>query len=323
MATRVLLTVDTELPWRHYAAGAGWRENLALSYEAAGVGVPWQLGRLQRNGLKACFFVDPMPALLYGIEPVRAMVEPILASGQEVQLHLHTFWADLAEGRTANPRFDLTDFGPEEQLRLLSLARDLLVEAGAPSPTAFRSGCFAADSDTLAALKRLGIRYDSSHNGADHPRPSNLPLDPRLVDPTECGGVVEVPVSQIARPGGGLRPAQLCALSWAEMRSALRHADRENHPVVTIVSHSFEMASRDGRRVNQVVRGRFDRLCDFLACNARTMPTVTFAELPPPRLPARSQPLPANRLRTVRRLAEQAIGNTLYERPRVAAMLGL
>ncbi|MGH6659079.1 MAG: polysaccharide deacetylase, partial [Sphingomicrobium sp.] len=76
MATRVLLTVDTELTWRHFAAGADWRENLALSFDPAGVGVPWQLERLARHGLKACFFVDPMPALVYGIEPVRRMVEP-------------------------------------------------------------------------------------------------------------------------------------------------------------------------------------------------------------------------------------------------------
>ena len=41
MATRVLLTVDTELTWRHFSQGAGWRENLALSFDPAGVGVPY------------------------------------------------------------------------------------------------------------------------------------------------------------------------------------------------------------------------------------------------------------------------------------------
>ena len=39
MATRVLLTVDTELAWRHDARGADWRENLSLSDNPAGVGV--------------------------------------------------------------------------------------------------------------------------------------------------------------------------------------------------------------------------------------------------------------------------------------------
>ena len=55
MATRVLLTVDTELTWRHYAAGLSWQESFERCYEAAGVGIPYQLDLLARHGLKACF----------------------------------------------------------------------------------------------------------------------------------------------------------------------------------------------------------------------------------------------------------------------------
>ena len=96
MATRVLITVDTELVWRHHEAGLSWEENFARSYEAAGVGVPYQLRLLAEHGLKACFFVDPMPALLHGLDPVRRMIDPILAAGQEVQLHLDGGRMELA-----------------------------------------------------------------------------------------------------------------------------------------------------------------------------------------------------------------------------------
>ncbi|HEX8640004.1 MAG TPA: polysaccharide deacetylase family protein [Allosphingosinicella sp.] len=319
MATRVLLTIDTELTWRHSAAGVGdWRDNVARSFDPAGVGVPYQLGMLRRHGLKACFFVDPMPALVHGIEPIRAMVQPILAAGQEVQLHLHSFWADLAAGRES-PRFELTGFDQEEQLAIIARARALLIEAGAPPPIAFRSGSYAADERTLAALRQLGLRYDSSHNGAEHPWPSALPLEPALVDPIDCEGVVELPVSQIRRRDGGLRPFQICALSSQEMRAALGHAATNNHPVVTIVSHSFELASRDGRRVNALVRGRFHALCSFLAKNRESMPTAAFAELPPFAPRVRSEPLPARGARTLRRMAEQAWGNARYERPTTLA----
>ena len=312
MATRVLLTIDTELTWRHSARGAGWRDNFAASFDPAGVGVPYQLEMLRRHGLKACFFVDPMPALIYGPDPVRAMLEPILAAGQEVQLHLHSFWHDLVGDRVDSPRFELTGFDAEEQRALIATARDLLVEAGAPAPVAFRSGSYAADLATIAALDSLGLRFDSSHNGADHPWPSALPLDPALIDPVEIGRVIEVPVTQIRR-GEGLRPFQICALSIQEMEAALRHADRRNHPVVTIVGHSFELASRDGRRVNALVRGRFDRLCSFLEAHAADMPTATFAELGDVTTSARSEPLPERPLRTARRLVEQAWGNARYE----------
>src|SRR5687768_8622130 len=206
MATRVLLTIDTELTWRHFARGADWRGNLALSYDPAGVGVPYQLDRLARHGLKACFFVDPMPALVYGLEPVRRMIAPILDAGQEVQLHLHSFWADLAEGRRDDVRFELTGFDGEAQAKLIATARELLIAAGAPAPIAFRSGSYAANADTLAGLRDLGLAFDSSHNGAEHPWPSALPFDPEQIDPCEAGGVTELPVSQIGRSKGGLRP---------------------------------------------------------------------------------------------------------------------
>jgi peptidoglycan/xylan/chitin deacetylase (PgdA/CDA1 family) len=276
---------------------------------------------LRRHGLKACFFVDPMPAMVYGLEPVRRMVEPILAAAQEVQLHLHSFWYDVARGNGDNARFELTQFDPNEQQALIAAAHDLLIQAGAPAPIAFRSGSYAADDRTLAALARLGLRYDSSHNGAEHPWPSALPLDPTLVDPVEQHGIVEIPVSQIRRPDGGLRPFQLCALSTREMRAALRHAARHDHPVVTIVSHSFELATRDGQRVNALLRRRFERLCAFLDRHRETMPTCTFADVAPLTSEPRSQPLPAGRVRTAHRLAEQAWGNLRYERPAAAAAL--
>src|SRR3712207_1654129 len=139
MPTRVLLTVDTELTWAPFARGASWQENFTCSYEPAEVGVPYQLERLRANGLKACFFVDPMPALVYGIEPVRRMVEPILAAGQEVQLHIHPVWLSIADGKREGADFELTCFDAETQQALIAKARDLLVEAGAPAPLAFRS----------------------------------------------------------------------------------------------------------------------------------------------------------------------------------------
>ena len=315
--TNVLISIDTELRAGPYLAGAGWQENFRLSFDPAGLGVPYQLKMLRRHGLKACFFVDPMPARLYGLEPVRRMVETILEGGQEVQLHFHSFWADAARG--TEPRFNLTQFSAEEQHEMISEAADLLVRAGAPRPVAFRAGSFAANADTMAALQRLGIAYDSSHNGAAHPWPSALPLDPELIDPANICGVTEIPVTHIRSGGGELRPLQVCALSADEMQAALRHASTNDHPIATIVCHSFELASRDGRRANGLVRGRFDRLCAFLEENRETMPTVAFPELAGIAAAKRSLPLPPDWPRTAARVVQQAWGTARYDRPLAAA----
>ena len=314
MATRVLLTVDTELTWRHFAAGATWQEMFARCYESAGVGIPYQLETLARHGLKACFFVDPMPALIYGMEPVRRMVAPILAAGQEVQLHLHSFWAALSEGAANGGEFELTRFGLDRQRELIRTARDLLMLARVPAPIAFRAGSYAADEATLIALKDLGICYDSSHNGAQHPWPSALPFDPRQIAPIEHRGVVEVPVTTIEDSPGNLRHLQLCAVSLRELQEALFHAAAEGHELVTIVSHSFELATRDGARPNDVLRRRFDNFCAFLADHAERLPTAHFRDLEGLPLDSEAEPLPPHSWRTAGRMVEQLWANTVYER---------
>ena len=309
MASRVLLTIDTELRWDWHLRGASWQENLERSFEPAGVGVGYQLGRLAAHGLKACFFVDPMPALLYGIEPVRRMVEPILAAGQEVQLHLHPSWAD-----PANPVFELTGLDRQRQSELIGAARDLLIEAGAPSPIAFRSGSYAADLATLEALAAHGIRFDSSHNGSHHPDPSALPLDPRRIAPILLEGVVEIPVTQIEQRPGSLRHLQICAVSFDEMRAALLHAADRDHPAVTLVGHSFELAARGGKRPNPLLVRRFEKLCGFLAGQSERLPTAFFSDLADLRLDAEALPLRSGAVRTAARMAQQAWANAVYER---------
>jgi hypothetical protein len=307
MATRVLLTIDTELRWDW--RDSPWQDNLALSFDPAGVGVSYQLDRLAAHGLKACFFVDPMPALVYGIEPIRRMVEPILAAGQEVQLHVHPAWAD-----PGSPVFELTGLDRKTQLDLIRTAGDLLVEAGAPSPIAFRSGSYAADLATLEALAALGIRYDSSHNGSHRPWPSALPLDPRQTAPVLLEGVVEIPVTHIEQSPGRLRHLQICAVSFDEMRAALLHAAGNGHPAVSIVGHSFELAARGGKRPNPTLVRRFEKLCGFLAANGERLPTAFFSDLGDLRLDAEAVPLRSRAVRTAARMAQQAWANVVHER---------
>lgn len=319
MATRVLLTIDTELVWRHRAAGPGWQANFARSYEAAGVGIPYQLKVLAEHGLKACFFVDPMPAVVHGLDPVWRMVDPILAAGQEVQLHLHPFWAYQAEIEAGGHHRELAAFDPETQRNLIREARDLLMAAGVPSPIAFRAGSYAANGATLEALASLGIRYDSSHNGSQHPDLSQLPFDPRLVMPRAAGTVTEIPIGQIEEVPGRLRHLQICAVSMGELSAALIHAARERHPVTTIVSHSFELATRDGLRVNGVAHQRFLDLCRFLADNRDGMPTAWFADLDDLALDAAGEPLSGRAAPRLRRMASQIWGGARYERRGTAA----
>lgn len=314
--TPVFLTVDTELRWAHHVAGLPLDEIVRRSLEPAGVGIGYHLELMARHGLKGSFFVDPMPAMAHGLGPIRRVVEAILEAGQEVQLHCHPNWtgADGEDrGRTA-PRFDLADYDDAEQLQLIQGARELLVAAGAPDPVAFRAGAYAANDATIDALVALGIAYDSSHNGAEHPRPSALSLEPRTIAPLAYRGLTEVPVTVVEDRPGSLRPLQLCAVSMGELAAALDHAAGQHHGAVTIVSHGFELANRAGTRPNGIHVRRFERLCELLERRADDLPTAHFADRPALRLDGGDAPLGPDPLRTHWRRAEQLWSNWVEER---------
>jgi len=314
MATAVFLTVDTEFAWRHHAAGLDVDTIYERSLEPAGVGLGHQLEQLARYGLKACFFVDPMPALVFGLAPVKRMVDTILAAGQEVQLHLHPNWTGAQEGDRAARygRFQMHEYTLDEQIGLVRGATELLVAAGAPHPIAFRAGGYAANDDTLRALAELGFVYDSSHNGAEAAE-SRIALPPERIAPA-MRALIEVPVTVIEDAPGLWRTFQLCALSSAEAAAALDHAAAEGHAAVTIVSHGFELANRLGTRPNAVHVRRFDMLCRLLAARADDLPTMQFRDRPALALDRNDRPLAANALRRRLRQAEQLWSNWVAER---------
>lgn len=316
MATDIFITIDTELAWRQHRAKLPLDEIVARSIEPAGVGIAWQLERLNAHGLKATFFVDPMPAVPFGLEPIKRVVGSILDAGQEVQLHLHPGWAGAVpdDGGVAHAPGEMIDYALAEQVDLIASARDLLIAAGAPDPVAFRAGSYAASDDTMTALAELGFRYDSSHNGAENRETSALSLSSRQIAPVAHLGIVEVPVTVIEDRHGKLRHIQICAISASEMRDAIDHAADRDHAVMTIVGHSFELANREGTRPNGVHVRRFEAMCRMLGERAETMPTRHFAELPEWPLDRVDQPLGPNLIRTNLRRAEQVWSNLVGER---------
>ncbi|HTG39569.1 polysaccharide deacetylase [Sphingomonas sp.] len=316
--TPVFLTVDTELMWRHHAARRPLDEQVARSIDPAGVGIGYQLDMLARHDLKACFFVDPMPAAIHGPDVVKRIVAPILAAGQEVQLHLHPNWAGAVagDGGAAHGVFELVDLNRAGQQALLAQAIDWLVAAGCERPIAFRAGSYAANDDTIDALVALGLDYDSSHNGSAHPWPSGLSLPADSIAPMLHRGLIECPVTLIEEAPGRLRHFQICALSTVEMRDALDHAARHDHAAVTIVSHGFELATRAGTAPNAVHVRRFEALCAMLAERRLALPTCWYRDRPALVLGQADRPLPPRRTRTAMRRVEQLWSNLVAERAR-------
>lgn len=318
--TQLYFTIDTEYAAAITTRGGNdtRRENFDRSIAGrtadGEVGIGYQMDVFDRHGMKAVFFVDPMPALIWGVEAIADVVGPIAARGHDVQLHIHTEWLEIAGsanflGGTTGQ--NIRNFAFEDQCRLLEYARDVLIAAGAPRPIAFRAGNYGANDDTLRALAEIGLRYDTSHCPGFPGSACAITLGPQDTAPLEHHGVVEVPVSAISAGGGALRHLQLTAVSGGEMIAALRHAKAQGEDTVTLVSHSFELMSRDRKRTNRVVRRRFEQFCAAFA-KEPGVGTGTYAANPPQVAVLSSPPLPHAPLRTGLRHVEQALSNALY-----------
>ena len=315
--TAVIISIDTEYSSGAYAAGHGRNADTAWDLalgcgDAGGVGIAHQMSLMDQAGIRGTFFVDPMPALVWGQGAIDRVVEPILRAGHDVQLHCHTEWLALAPGNGLSEATgrNIKDFPLADQQRILAYGIARLEAAGAPRPVAFRAGNYGANDDTLRALAALGVAYDSSF-------PAGLACDCDIssalgdVRPHNREGVIEVPIAGIAA-GGGMRHAQVTSVSADEMVAGIRHAAAHEWPAFVMVSHSFELFDRKRMKPNRIVARRFAALCDAIGKIDGINPRAGFADVAVDERIAPLPLLPEAKTRTMRRYAEQALSNVLY-----------
>jgi hypothetical protein len=312
-----LITIDTEVyplwrDWRTDDLQRDIKRDIYGETPAGAFGLTYHLRVLKEARLKAVFFVESLFASAVGLTPLRQIVELILEDGHEVQLHLHPEWLEWmpeppveAVGRSL-----IREFTADEQTRLVETARRNLELAGAPSILAFRAGDFAANSDTLKALKRNGIRFDSSYNPVYAGSFADVHALDASTQATRVSGVCEIPISHWTTPLGR-RPAQLTASAWSELRTALCHALVRDWRTFVIVSHSFELLKRR-RRLDQALRPdplvirRFRALCAHLVEKKEALRCVGFADIGDCVSTSPRPPMAAPWRSVARRLIEQA-----------------
>ena len=297
---QVFLTVDTEI-WPASSAIFTAPENSVVpSLEGAistyldgktpsgSYGVPFQLDVLQRYGLRATYFVEPLFSRVAGRQHLVRLVKLIQDAGQEVQLHVHPEWIRLARlpGPSPEVRLLLREHSEEDQASIIGLAVEVLHDAGARDLIAFRAGSYGANRATLRALVKNDIRLDTSLNISHLGSACDIRTPERVLQPTVIEGVREIPITCFADRPGRLRPLQPCACSAQEMEAVLLRAAQSGWRSVVIVLHSVELLRRTSDmavtgigRPSSIVIHRFERLCRFLSEHRDLFRTVTFYEV--------------------------------------------
>lgn len=297
------LNIDERFPnaFRKYIYGPTSKGNF---------GLPYKLDVLTHHGLIGVFFVEPLFSTRFGGQPLAEIVGLIRESAQEVQLHLHTEWVDeskepLLEGAHTK-RQHLRYFSVEEQTILIAAGAKLLKKAGASDINAFRAGSFAFNRDTLRALAANGIPFDSSYNASLFGADSGVMPGVTVVEPIECGGVYEYPMTVFKDGTGSLRHAQLTACSYKEIEGLLWQALETRRRSFVILSHSFELLNQAKDQPDDVVVKRFRRLCSFLDQNRDSFRVRGFQGLKPQVTQRQPAPLASPIWRTGARMMEQA-----------------
>lgn len=291
----VFLTVDTE----HSIGGAfadpklkpvGNARRIFGRIQGKDYGIPLIMDIADYHGLPVIFFVEVFNRHFFGPDETREVIAYIFRRKQDVQLHLHPNYLNFTLARPQDLTFsDLCGAYPlARQIEMLGEAREMLVSSGAPPPTAFRAGCFGANTDTLKALAATGFLIDSSYNQAYLGGPCLLP-DWQLNDLAGREGIFELPVTNFVE-STGLRarrpmPLDINGVSFEEIRYVLQKCAAGRGPRnVAIILHSFSFVrayDEQYRRVRprlHVIR-RFKKLCRFLAENAADFKVRTFGRL--------------------------------------------
>jgi peptidoglycan/xylan/chitin deacetylase (PgdA/CDA1 family) len=232
---RFLITVDTEL--------SNFPRPLGISSRLAGEdwGVERMIGVFASLGIRATFFLDAYAGSASDLAEQRRAAETIVAGGHDLQLHTHPGTAfDVRRER-------LRDYSLEEQQQILELGSSRLKEWTGTRPVLHRAGDWAADANTLQALRRLGFRADFSASpwGRDCRLPRELVVGNgwNLSAGLLCG----VGTCYLDRLTGRVRRVDLGGVSFREATEVL--ALRIDPFILTLHSFSFLRYNRSRTRM--------------------------------------------------------------------------
>jgi len=269
---KIFLTIDVECYGGDYGRevygrGMGHRAKgrAKTANTKDGTGLLYILSVLKDAGAKASFFVEALGATRWGFDSIKKVCADILEAGQEVQLHIHPSVA-LIDGFTDNT--DVLHFqSMETQGMLIEKGLEILSKCGVQDIVAFRAGDFAADRNTLEAMRRCGLKI-SSNRDLDTKCSTRSKLNdyfPVLNDVSVRDAIGDVPLTCVRSPLPGLdgvyRHMEISAVSSGEMEWGIDRMKREGYAAICFLTHPGEFFCRRTGRVWKKNMTRLERLC--------------------------------------------------------------
>lgn len=250
----VLVTVDTE----SYARGHPDPQIWGRTADGEEFGIRRIMDTLERHDARGTFYVNVYEAGRHGERALREVIRAIHERGHDVELHTHP--RDLF-GNDKMSRVDVV-----RQREILAWGKEFIERETGQPVLAHRAGAFAANLDTITALRELGIPVDASLSPAwwecRLAREVESPNRPFMLN-----GVLELPATQYIQASLGsrlfFRMVDIEACSLRELKSIVRQALAQGVSSINLLMHSHSFV-RDGRGDRRLLL-RLDRFLAFLA----------------------------------------------------------
>jgi peptidoglycan/xylan/chitin deacetylase (PgdA/CDA1 family) len=281
--TRVLFTIDVE----SNAVFALPQQVTTLCRNGVACGLMRVASMLKERGWAGTFFLNVYEHRRWGDAAMRNVTTKLQAAGQDVALHTHPQWA------FDRSRNEMYQYNLKEQTEIIRAGVTLLSAWTGLPVVAHRAGDYSANEYTLEALKRNGLRVDSSLlSGNPHCRLTGLGLPRNL--PSSLGHLTEIPVTvyeREERPRGfgdvfaPVMSVRKFDVNWflnpEEARTAINRAVEADLPFLVIFLHSFSLlAGKESggvpvlnRRAVDIFRAILDQVAN------KRLPVVTMRDL--------------------------------------------
>lgn len=251
-------------------------------------GIPLIIEIARRYDLPLTFFVEVFSKSYFGEDETKKVCDYILDKGYEIQLHLHPLFLNFGRPNPKELFYEATinSYNEDTQAEMIEAGKDILIRYGVKDPIAFRAGGFAADLNTLIALRRNGILIDSSYNRRYLGFPCKLnTLD--INDLYKVMGVLELPITnfiEFSWLGGRPKPLDINGVSFYEIKRVLEMAPICELFNITILMHSFSFIHNSDVQYWKVrprwgVIRRFEKLCEYLNNNKEIFNVRTIGSL--------------------------------------------
>ena len=183
---QILITIDTEVGELGRTRADGFETFVEGIVDGQAYGYKKIIEMLDAHKASGEFFVDVYPTKQFGEERFATLCQTITKAGHGVQLHTHPITAFDEKRRY------LKDYTLAEQEEIIALGMERIQKWTGVSAVAHRAGGYGANADSITALEKAGIIYDSSYHAEN--THCELPAVAKNI-PYKIGTLWEIPVT--------------------------------------------------------------------------------------------------------------------------------